>query len=202
MSFCGFNRRSINLALYSFLYYEHSRFTSKRYRSSSRSPTSSMATASAGSVTIGFSAFGFRQIMTFYLGIDTKLNHFRVYHHEFQLDGCFLYNKEVMIAFRLTDRLTYLARSTDCNRCGVLQRSNMNTSFVIVLHRHRQLTLNRSAWSDNRYRYVWDLLVIPRYDRSFPGIGAIIRICKRINSRRYHSKFDLRNTDAASGTIS
>ena len=48
----------------------------------------------------------------------------------FSSAGCFLYRSDVMIALRPTDFPCPVAPAT--SRCGILARSNMNTSLVMV----------------------------------------------------------------------
>ena len=99
----------------------------------------------------------------------------------FNSAGCFLYSKEVIIAFKPTDLPCPVAPAT--NRWGVLHKSNINTSLTIVLPiatgKSYVHSWNLREATTDCIETVCGLLfgtsipIVP-----LPGIGAIIRICK------------------------
>ena len=105
----------------------------------------------------------------------------------FNSAGCFLYNKEVIIAFKPTDLPWPVAPAT--NTCGILQRSNIKTSFVMVLPN----TIGRSYLDS--WNFLLPITLCPETIFGFlfgtsipivplPGIGAMIRIpsAERLNA--------------------
>ena len=94
-------------------------------------------------------------------------------------DGCFLYSRDVIIAFSPTDFPIPVAPATSI--CGIFVRSAMNTSFDMV----------HPIAIGNLYLHSWNFFdsIIERIDTvclsllgtsipmvPLPGIGAIIRI--------------------------
>ena len=108
--------------------------------------------------------------------------------------GCFLYNSDVMITFRPTDLPWPVAPAT--SRCGILVRSAMNTSLVMVLPsaigRSNLVSWNLREFNmlsiDTLWRFLFgtSMPMVP-----LPGIGAIIRT-PRAESRRAMSSSRLR----------
>ena len=93
--------------------------------------------------------------------------------------GCFLYNREVIMALRPTDLPCPVAPAT--RRCGILARSIMNTSLVMVFPRAIGSSICDS-WNFFELRMLSiDTMLAFAFGTSipmvpFPGIGAIIRI--------------------------